>query len=173
MAWYAPFVAFLTDPLYDLPLALTLATAAAVVIWSESHTAALPSLRPTRSRASWTERPESWAYGGLIEGRYFPAVQALGGRLAFALRTRYGVRLDHRRDLRRPEIDALLPSPLTLHRLADDMENAFQATLRAESPNWIERHWGWLQARRQRQSEALFHRIVRELQIALPILEAR
>ncbi|HTT14914.1 MAG TPA: hypothetical protein VMG81_03945 [Thermoplasmata archaeon] len=164
--------AFFTDPTFDLPLAVLAIAGALLVVWSVRRTRPLPRTEPTPSRPPWSERPDSWAYGAFLEGRYFPAADAIAKQLAATLQQRYGVRIDRREDLARADLDRRLPAPLTVRGLVQSVQTAYWAAARVEAPSWLESHWTWLRQYRERQSEDAFRLAIEDLQRAAPLWEA-
>jgi len=166
------FLAFLTDPSFDLPLVLAVVLAVMVGWWVRARTAPLPSMVARPGHEWWNKRPDTVAYVALEQGRYFLALSALWLRLATVVHEHLHVGIDSRHDLDRASMETELPPPLTLRRVVRSLSRAYGSAYRAELPSWLELRWPWLQRRAKRRAERDFDRAVHDVAEALPVLEA-
>lgn len=168
-------VVLLTDPTYAIPLVVTFAAGVALLVWSRRRREPTPPVAEVTSRRPWATHPDAVAYLSIQRGQYLPAIDLLGRRLSTVLVERYHLKLDRRRALR--DVEGAggpdLPSPLTLPRLLRHLLRAYQSAYLAESVYLPPFDGPWFAARRRRRAARDFSRTVRELEVALPILEAR
>lgn len=158
---------------YAVPLVLVAATMVGVAYWTHARTRTLPKASATPRPSSGLEPPEAGAYLALTQGRYVPALNLLGRRLAIDLKEKFGLDIGERRGLDVGELTVPLPESLTIPQLVDDLLVAWRAAARAETPTWTNQQLPWILHRRQARAQEEFAAIVAELALAFPILEGR
>ncbi len=157
---------------YDLPLALVLGTATVLAAWASRRTSPPPPSTARPPTWSWSERPETVAYLGLLQGRNFYAVYGLWLRLAQVARENYGVRIDRRGELEDPKLARRLPPSLSMRHVVRDLVRAYYSSFRAEEPGWLSKRWPWLLGRQRRAASRDFAKVASTLAKVLPALEA-
>jgi hypothetical protein len=165
-------IALFTDPTYGIPLVVALGLAVAVGWWSRARTAALPSMTPGSAPEIWRMQLDALAYFNLQEGRYLAAVDGLGRRLGVVVRDRFHVQIAHPSELDASSVDELLPHPLTLRGLVQDLRRAYNSAAWAEEPGWLTARWPWLKRRQERRARKDFTLLTTRISAALSALEA-
>jgi hypothetical protein len=160
------------DPTYGIPLLIAIGGTAGVSWWSQRRSAELPPLLPGSAPEFWRIRIDSRAYFTLQQGRYLVAVDGLGRRLGELARDKFHIRIGRKIELERSSADPVLPRPLTLRGIVDDLSRAYFSAFTAEEPGWLALRWPWLRRRQQRRAARDFAIVTAELAIALPALEA-
>ena len=166
-------VAFLTDTTFGIPLLITAVLTAVFIWWSLGRTAAPPPMLPGAAPEFWRIQTDSRAYFTLDRGEYLVAVDALGRRLGSVVSERYHLLIGRKGDLESPTVDRVLPTPMTLKGLVNDLSRAYYSAYWSEEPGWLATRWTWLQRRNRRRAARDFGRVTDELLLAIPALEAR
>jgi hypothetical protein len=167
----AALFALVTDPTYGIPLLIAVGLTVSVAWWSRLRTAEIPPMSPTHAPEFWRIQLDSRAYFTLQRGQYLVAVDGLGRRLATVVREKFHLQIGNRSELDSPQVDRLLPRPLTLRALVEDLTKAYFSAFWAEDPGWVARRWEWWHRRQQRRAARDFARVTGELDLAFAVLE--
>jgi len=165
-----PGSTLLVELTYTVPLFLVAGTLILLAWWSRSRAAPLPARTPSPPRGYGIDPADKIAYSSLAEGRYLPAIDLLGRRLALVVERRYHVHLDRTHGFYPEAIR--LPPPLKLGDVLDHLLSAYRAAARAETTSWLNEQWTWLRRRRQQRAADEFTYVLAEVAAALPALEA-
>ena len=145
-------LAVLTDPTYGIPLVVALALTAGVGWWSWTRTSASPTMTPGPGPEVWRLQLDALVYANLSQGRYSAAVDGLGRCLSVAVRDRFNVHMNEPSEFNDPELNRVLPGPLTLEGLVRDLNRAYTSAAWAEESSWLAIRWRWLKRRQQRRA---------------------
>ncbi len=170
MTGLAPLLAnFFTEPTYDLPLFVATGLLIGLLFWTFRHVA--PATRASATQRWGVIRLETRAYEGLTRGEFLPAIDLLGQRLARALRSRHGIRIDRRREVHERGRDIPLPAPLTVPDVVEGLVRAYRSAYLAELGTPMVVRWSWWERRLRRRAARDFTRAVAALEVAFPVLE--